>query len=558
MVGVVSLMSSEKIEGVFSVKVLEDSQPLLGRLVKMEYKRMSLNKLESGFLYARITHYELITKLEPESALIDEILKNDVISKNMKMYGYALKVYMTPITAISLEKKRMQLDTPVKLGTKISFVEDNEIKDILPEKVGFSFLGTFWGSDVKAPIFLEDFERLNEAYHFLIAGQTGSGKSTLAKMILSLYAKKSRSMNFLIIDPVGEFTNSFRSRDEFDLRKVWETLRRDYEIFSPENIAFDSKEILKELLLKSKVPELLSIRRLENAKIAVERIVELITQEFTLDELESQIEAIMIDIQKNIDSIAKEIYVTRSPTNDRASQVVSSFIEKRLKIKDELLKIFHLFSKEKEPLSKIIRKFILSALDKKGKTVILNLSSDIYSQDIKKLLVRDICKHLYKSANNLYKESVSFNTLVVFDEAHNFAPKETKDEIVKQNTEEIVKSYIETRKFGLGWMVISTRISNLHTKLFEHSRVKLLGYNLHTGSDGNLLKESFGSDIVNIYKLFPDPNDPILNKKDIVFMIDGPINVLSRGNPDFIKIFDIQSFKLVNQLSPMSTPLDFL
>jgi hypothetical protein len=53
-----------------------------------------------------------------------------------------------------------------------------------------------------------------------------------------------------------------------------------------------------------------------------------------------------------------------------------------------------------------------------------------------------------------------------------------------------------------------------------------------------LLRESFGSDFLNMYRLLPDPSDPLSPKKEVSFAIHGPITTLSRQTPEFITVFN--------------------
>jgi len=61
---------------------------------------------------------------------------------------------------------------------------------------------------------------------------------------------------------------------------------------------------------------------------------------------------------------------------------------------------------------------------------------------------------------------------------------------------------------------------------------------LTSGSDADMLREHFGSEFLNLYRLLPDPSDPLSPKKEVHFVIDGPITLLSREGVDFITVFN--------------------
>jgi energy-coupling factor transporter ATP-binding protein EcfA2 len=325
---------------------------------------------------------------------------------------------------------RVPFDSPIELPSEVKFLEDFPFE----RNAHTGYLGHFWGTNIKAPLILQDFQTLKEAYHFFVAGQTGSGKSTLVQMLLALYNKLNPRMNFLILDTVGEFTASFKGERELflQLKDVW---KGDVEICTPP----------KNLTLKT--------------------------------------------------------------------------------IKD------------------VIGRFLNSALEgSSGKCVVLDLTLYKAGGDpvaLRTEYVRETLRQLYNAGLELYRRSgnLNLNTLVVLEEAHNYVPKRTDDDESTVLSNEIVKYFIETKDFGIGWMCITTWPSNVRREVFDHSRVKFIGMGLTNGPDAELLKEAFGPEFLNIYRLFPDPLDPLSPKKEFCFAISGPITILSRQSPEFITVF---------------------
>lgn len=52
-----------------------------------------------------------------------------------------------------------------------------------------------------------------------------------------------------------------------------------------------------------------------------------------------------------------------------------------------------------------------------------------------------------------------------------------------------------------------------------------------------LLREDFGSEILNLYFSIADPTDPLNPEREHTFLIAGPVTVLSRKDPELITIF---------------------
>jgi len=197
----------------------------------------------------------------------------------------------------------------------------------------------------------------------------------------------------------------------------------------------------------------------------------------------------------------------------------------------------------KKTIRDVVDGFLKSVLKgSSGRCVVLNLTLYKTSGNLagmRSKYVREILRHLYELGLGLYRkdENLNLNTLVVLEEAHNYVPRWTDDAETTTLSDEIGKYFMETRKFGIGWMCITTRPSNVRREVFEHSRVKFIGMGLTSGPDAELLKEAFGPEFLNIYRLFPDPSDPLSPKKEVCFAISGPITILSRKRPDLITVF---------------------
>ncbi|MEM5799936.1 MAG: DUF87 domain-containing protein [Candidatus Aenigmatarchaeota archaeon] len=533
--------------------------PILNSMVEIPFVRQNKECVAVGFITNFYHLNELFEELELSKNLKNltdhPVINSIIVKKNFLIAEVEL------VSAFTTEWERVPLDSAIKIGTQVYKMEKDSF--FMSSNKKFNYLGTFYGESIPQPLYLSDFQELQEAYHFCIAGQTGSGKSTLAKMVLSLYAAKSPAMSFIIIDPVGEFSNSFKGEDKsgfnLNLRDIWLSVGRSFEIYNLDNIHFDRWELFQKLMCKKKVFDPFRILTEPKRQSAAEKLVSrLRTNGIPLTSLCDEKSGVCSIVTS--EDFVKQVYagdreVARTLEAVGETQAVEEFWDNFVSVAKYFYK-----TEGKKSIDGIIRgigyqKRAEEELQSQniGRTIIFDLSSLSFGEeDIKYLLVYEICSLLYQVSLELYKQKIgrNLNTLVVLDEAHNFAPASylIKDnEELKKCAEQITKAFIETRKFGLGWMVISTRIGNLEKKLYEHSRVKMLGFGLHTGSDRDLIVETFGKDIIHRYSILPDPTDPLFNKKEVAFLIDGPITVLSRNTPEFIKVFDsVEEFLNMN------------
>jgi hypothetical protein len=323
-------------------------------------------------------------------------------------------------------------------------------------------------------------------------------------------------------------------------------------------------ELFKELCLENEVMKHLDVKSVGNAKDGVDYIVEKLIERISQKK----------DKQANLFHLIDDL-TTKDLTKGIVKEVIENlksdrnFVERVYKMKDYqeslrsalsdpvrvkkfaeaiqgVVEHFTLVKPDgttKKTIRDVVDGFLRSVLKgSSGKCVVLNLT--LYKAGgnlagMRSKYVREILRQLYEVGLDLYRknEDLNLNTLVVLEEAHNYAPKWTDDDGTTALSNEIVKYFMETRKFGIGWMCITTRPSNVRREVFDHSRVKFIGMGLTSGPDAELLKEAFGPEFLNIYRLFPDPSDPLSPKKEVYFAISGPITVLSRQSPDLITVF---------------------
>jgi hypothetical protein len=366
-------------------------------------------------------------------------------------------------------------------------------------------------------------------------------------MLLSLYNKRNPNMNFLILDIVGEFTASFEGRRNMflHLKDVWQG---EVEIYTPpENLALEGWEVFKEICLDYGVMQIIGVpvRSAEDAMEGINAIVDMLKGDnnrsidyITPNVVERALELLITD-DDVLNEFVKKVYKDQN-AQERVRNAVRNHETFRLfveKVK-EVAELFCTVNTNKRTIADVINDFSKSAAEgKAGKCVVLNFT--LYKTgsrfiSLKAKYVRETLRALYSAGIDLYRNIGDFNlnTLVVLEEAHNYAPKHTDVEELKKLSDEIVEYFMETRKFGIGWMCISTRPSDIRREIFEYSRVKIIDIDLIETE--KLFGENFGQEFLDTYKLLSN----LSGQNKGVFAISGPITLLSQPNPDFIRIFN--------------------
>ena len=121
------------------------------------------------------------------------------------------------------------------------------------------------------------------------------------------------------------------------------------------------------------------------------------------------------------------------------------------------------------------------------------------------------------------------NALVVLDEAHRYAPRErTEDQAVNVLKNTLKDAVRETRKFGLGWMLINQSIAGLDRELINQMGMYFFGYGLAYGAERQALMELIGGQesAAGLYSQFKDPAST-LPPRSYSFMSIGPSSPMS-------------------------------
>jgi len=523
----------------FSVLVNEVlDEPILGAFVGVNYKRNG----QEGILIGKVLDFEVVNDLSEYLSLakgIQSFASNEQVQRIVERKS-ALILKCQVVSALSSETgNRVPYDAPIRPFAPAFRIDEKELNKLLGRH-RFFHIGYHYGGQLLHHLYLQEFKELDEAYHFVLAGLSGSGKSTLAKLLLVGYARH-RELGFFILDTAGEFARAFRDQDKsrfsLPMASLWKKLRREKpQVLGLNDLSLTTWNLLQELLIEEKVFEPLRIKHAENQRRASDHLVaSLRGKKVTLGDLPNRLSEVKAVLMK--EDFLKATYSDKQRREEVANAIESTELwgefQRRFK------KVASYFLKDRPTPEGLVKRLKQTP----GNTVVLDLSTLEWESRLKYLLIREVVKQLYRIGMESYRHTgkATFNTLVVVEEAHRLVPPASwagENDELAETRKTLLRALAETRKAGLGWMLISTRLGNLDRRVFDEARIKILGRGLSTGEDADRIRASFGREVLTYYSGLPDPSDPLSNRRQHVFMISGPITVLSKRTPEFVEIFD--------------------
>ena len=466
------------------------------------------------------------------------------------------------------------LGTVPSTGTSVFQVSDSILDKILEKYLEKLFyLGYSYGAKTKLPMWFKHFGHgiggAGEAYHLGIFGATGSGKSTLAQMILMAYSKYSQ-MGLLILDPVGEFTKNMKEDNQnlnnsfnLNFKQILDSTGKELIIKNVRELVLDRWNLFQEILYESPFFNRLTIWKGQNRYNARDLIINKLRnkKKIILSNLakESSFDFVMQELEKEEN---QQLIFSGKEQRERLMNIILTVDKKELYM-DIWKPICTLF--ENRPGAIKIDNLLSNFYKENNKPMIIidlsfqdtqNIKLDYWSENIKTLILTRILRGLTDLGEKSWHKNQSLNTLAVLDEAHRFAGKRHENERMQNQYIDELRSRLldavrTTRKYGLGWMFISTSLSSIDRDILQQLRITFYGFGLSMGSDLLILRELVAdNNAIDLYRSFTDPASAFDTKsKRFSFMSRGPVSPLSfAGVPLFFNAFSAQDFADKNKL----------
>jgi hypothetical protein len=331
-----------------------------------------------------------------------------------------------------------------------------------------------------------------EARHTAILGQNGSGKTVLATMQIAGRLAANPAMGLFMPDTAGDLSDPSR-HDRGDFRwnygTVLEAAGIRVEHLSVSDIRLTSPATLREKLarmLKSHLA-MADDKAIELSRLVVSTIIEqskVTLQEFTSDRV---LDAVI--------NLIGRLYTQQTAKQKQAAATELRDTPRfRRHFDDDITRVTSLFDGREE-----IGHLIQGVLER-GRKVIINVRDGIMQAD-QEFVMREVMTELGWRAGYAYRErgNHSCNALVVLDEAQRWIPQDASRD--DDSIGRLIQGHLrETRKYGLGWMIVAQSPTGIHNEVLRQAHTTYFGRGLGIGADQKHLEQNLGADGYEAYK----------------------------------------------------------
>jgi energy-coupling factor transporter ATP-binding protein EcfA2 len=496
------------------------------------------------------------------------------------------------------------LGTVPAAGTPVYRLDQETLDELVASQAKDVFqLGRAYGDDkLRIPMSVKHFGDpktggQGEATHILLAGKTGSGKSTMAKFLLSGFLRHE-DMAVLIIDPKGEFADEIAGYAVGDsglpFRGILKGFNRSAARYGITQVRFEGYELFENVLVSLGLDKDLNIRGVDNKEELALAITEIIKSgELRLNDLRGRDK--LVTILETLRGAAVEdeddcgylpqIYKSKEG-QDSLRRLINKIIEnpqhRIFGTWDFLAYLFEQGDGSRPTIGQIAHQLMESKTGERP-LIVLDLSvsgnrrdfndlgeefkslqdaneeRDLFTDALQKKILfrivsdmRRLCETIVSERSRLGDKS-NVNTLVLFEEAHRYAPRQvaSDDEDGKKLKAKLIEAVRETRKYGLGWFFIDQTIGGIDKEITQQVRTFFMGYGLTMGEELSSVKELVGGDPrdITLYRSFKDPasyGKP--SEKRFPWMAFGPVSPMASNHPMFLTAFQGEDFVTHNRL----------
>jgi hypothetical protein len=331
-----------------------------------------------------------------------------------------------------------------------------------------------------------------EARHTAIFGESGSGKTVLATMQIAGRLAANPAMGLFMPDTAGDLSDPSRhDRGAFrwNYGTVLEAAGIRVEHLSISDVRLTSPATLREKLVpvfKSRLA-MAEDKATELSRLVVTTIIQgskVTLEEFTADRV--------------LDPVIELVGRLYTQQTARQKQATATDLRDtprfRRHFDADIAGIASLFD-GREEIGHLIRGVL-----ERGRKIIVNVRDGITPTD-QEFVMREVMTELGWRAARAYRErgNHSCNALVVLDEGQRWIPQDAGRD--NDNIGRLIQGHLrETRKYGLGWMVVAQSPTGIHNEVLRQAHTTYFGRGLGIGADQKHLEQNLGSNGGEAYK----------------------------------------------------------
>ncbi len=373
---------------------------------------------------------------------------------------------------------------PPKSGTLLRVLHDTEIVDYQVEKKYQAVIGNL-PDEPSMPMSVVnrhfgewDDGGHGEAKHTCIFGQNGSGKTVLALSLIATQLAANPLQGCLIPDTAGDISRggSHSKGDfKFNFIELLNKAGRKPQYIPISEVRLTSKTSFKQLLN----PVLRRILNMHGEKS--EQLADKVTEEIFDKEVNLALAQPGRVLDEAIDKIPS-IY-TGAKRNEKlteAQEIKTNPAQNRSWIRAYTNGVMKYFE-GKYSIDELVQGFM-----DQGRIILINMAT--LSESEQHYVMYEIFSKTKRKAESDFKAlGVTRNGLVVLDEGPRWAPQYGDDEVTKV----IRDAFNTTRKLGIGWMIVSQRITAISKDIVAQCHTKYVGRGMGIGADRDYMKEFF-------------------------------------------------------------------
>lgn len=378
-------------------------------------------------------------------------------------------------------------------GTRVRMLNAGELVRFENERVYRAVIGTA-PHDADLPVSVinrhygpatddytrEDIGGWGEAHHETFFGQNGSGKTVHALARIAARLVAHPQMGFFCPDTAGDISQRGRhnrGKFRFDFYDLMERGGCKVELIDIRGIALESEYAYRECLAPLLTRHYFGMTSEKANELARRVSSSLLSEKTKPGSVEPA--AVMDAVVEHIGACYAKS--SRADKEEEAVSVKETAGLRRRFESDYEKDVRSLFT-GRYPLRELMKRFL-----DKGARIVLQMHTGIKDKQ-QDMVMREIFSLMKREAEKTFHAGKQVNAMVLLDEGPRWVAQGTDSAIANH----IKDAFNTTRKYGLGWSIISQRLATIDKNVIAQSHTKWFGRGLNNDTDRRHMIDEIG------------------------------------------------------------------